>query len=147
MREVQINRNLILREDGKLFNVHTGEEFIPKSRCGRKGNLYIQVRVMNKNWPLHQLVMQFFGPPKPAENYEIDHIDRNTQNNNISNLRWVTKQENANNRKSSLPVGERCCDLSYNEYMRRRSAERYKKHPEKAKEANKRYRDKKKEGS
>lgn len=146
MRQVQINRNLILREDGKLFNVHTGEEFIPKSYCGSKIRPYIQVRMMNKSWPLHQLVMKFFGPPKPGEHYEIDHIDRNTKNNNITNLRWVTKQENANNRKSSLPAGQRRCDMSFNEYHRQRQAERYKKFPEKIKEANKRYLDKKKEG-
>lgn len=130
MREVQINRNLILREDGKLFNVHTGEEFIPKSYCGTKTRQYIQVRVMNKNWPLHQLVMQYFGPPKPGPEYEIDHIDRNTKNNNINNLRWVTKQENANNRKSSLPIGQRLCDMSFNEYHRQRQAERRRKNKE-----------------
>lgn len=146
MRQVKINRNLILREDGKLFNVHTGEEFIPKSYCGTKTRPYIQVRSNNKNWPLHQLVMKYFGPPKPDENYEIDHIDRNTKNNNINNLRWVTRQENANNRKSGLPVGQRRCDMSLNEYNRQRRAEQYKKSPEKIKEANKRYLKKKKEG-
>lgn len=147
MRQVQINRNLILREDGKLFNVHTGEEFIPKSYCGSKISPYIQVRTNNKNWPLHQLVMKYFGPPKPGSEYEIDHKDRNKLNNNINNLRWVTKQENANNRKSSLPVGQRRCDMSFKEYYRQRQAERYKKYPEKIKEANKRYLDKKKEGA
>lgn len=144
MKQVQINKNLILREDGKLFNIHTGEEFIPKSHCGRKPTLYIQVRVMNKNWPLHQLVMKYFGPPKPDENYEIDHIDRDSKNNNINNLRWVTRKENTNNRRTGLPVGQRHCDMSENEYYRQRQAERYKKHPEKIKEANKRYRAKKK---
>lgn len=120
MRQVQINRNLILREDGKLFNVHTGEEFIPKAQYGTRATRYLRVRVRNKNWRLHQLVMKFFGPPKPGENYEIDHIDRNTQNNNITNLRWVTRQENANNRKTSLPVGQRRCDMPLNEYYRQR---------------------------
>lgn len=147
MRQVQINRNLILREDGKLFNVHTGEEFIPKSYCDRRKR-YLQVSVKHKNWPLHKLVMKFFGPPKPAENYEIDHIDRNTKNNNITNLRWVTRQENIHNRKCSLQVGQRLCDIPLKEYHRQRNAEWYKKNPEKAKEiyrqSKKRWRDKKK---
>lgn len=145
MRQVQINRNLILREDGKLFNVHTGEEFIPKARVGRNIQ-YIRVKSMNKMWSVHQLVIKFFGPPKPDGNYEIDHIDRNPENNNITNLRWVTKQENNNNRKDSLPVGERRCDMTLKEYKRRRLAEYRKKYPEKNKEACKRYRSKKKEG-
>lgn len=142
MRQVQINRNLILREDGKLFNVHTGEEFIPKSHVGK----YIQIKIMNKHKCLHQLVMKFFGPPKPDGNYEIDHIDRNPENNNISNLRWVTRQENMHNRKDNRPVGERFCDLPLKEYYRRRCVEYRKKYPEKAKESAKRYRAKKKEG-
>lgn len=144
MRQVQINRKLILREDGKLFNVHTGEEFIPKAYCGVKTRQYFQVRVMNKSWPLHQLVMKYFGPPKPDENYEIDHIDGNEKNNNINNLRWVTHKENMNNRKNNLPVGQRSCDMPVNEYYRQRAAERYNKYPEKIKEANKRYKAKRK---
>ena len=142
MRQIQINRKLILREDGKLFNVRTGEEFIPKAR----GRQYIQIWSMNKLWYLHCLVMEFFGPPKPAENYEIDHFDRNPENNNISNLRWVTHQENIHNRKCNRPIGQRRCDLPLDEYYRRNSARYRKKYPEKNKEAIKRCRAKKKEG-
>lgn len=47
--------------------------------------------------PLHQLVMECWGPKQPAPNYIIDHIDRNKQNNDISNLRWVTYSENMEN--------------------------------------------------
>ena len=41
MREVQINSRLKLREDGKLFNIKTGEEFIPTSKNG-KGYLVVR---------------------------------------------------------------------------------------------------------
>ena len=47
--------------------------------------------------PLHQLVMECWGAPRPSEKHIIDHIDRNKLNNDISNLRWVTYSENANN--------------------------------------------------
>lgn len=111
LREVQINKNLKLREDGKLFNIHTGEEYISRSYRGSKTCQYLQVRIGTKKWTIHQLVMKYFGEPCPGPEYEIDHIDRNTKNNNINNLRWVTRQENIHNRKSSLPVGQRLCDF------------------------------------
>ena len=47
--------------------------------------------------PVHQLVMECWGPEKPDGVYIIDHIDRNKLNNDISNLRWVTYKENTNN--------------------------------------------------
>lgn len=47
--------------------------------------------------PLHQLVMECWGPKQPSPIHIIDHIDRNKRNNDISNLRWVTHSENALN--------------------------------------------------
>lgn len=45
--------------------------------------------------PLHQMVMELFGPPKPkGENIVILHKDNNGTNNSISNLKWGTKSEN-----------------------------------------------------
>lgn len=42
---------------------------------------------------VHQLVAETFIPN--PENYkEIDHIDRNKNNNHISNLRWCDRQQN-----------------------------------------------------
>lgn len=43
---------------------------------------------------IHHLVMEVFGPHKPAPHYQIDHIDGNKINNCISNLEWVTPSEN-----------------------------------------------------
>ena len=53
----------------------------------------------NQGWdrPLHQLVMECWGQKQPSPQHEIDHIDRNKLNNDISNLRWVTRSENRDN--------------------------------------------------
>ena len=125
MRTVQINRNLILREDGKLFNIHTGEEFIPKPNNG-----YYRIRHFGIKKLLHVLVMELFGVPKPAENYQIDHINRDSHDNRLENLRWVTAQENMNNQDKNLPEGHRMRDLPEDVYKRecyKRSRERKKK--------------------
>ena len=45
----------------------------------------------------HRLVLAAFKGECP-NNCECDHIDRNTHNNHIDNLRWVTKKDNINNR-------------------------------------------------
>lgn len=109
MREVQINRNLKLREDGKLFNIRTGEEFISKSF---DWNGYIIVYAKGKYRRVHQLVMEYFGEPCPGPGFEIDHRNQNPLDNNINNLRWVTHKENMNNRKNNLPGGKRLSDFS-----------------------------------
>lgn len=122
MREVVINRNLKLREDGRLFNIKTGEEFIPKS-MNRKGYRTVRCKAYSNNMPgIHLLVMKFFGPPKPGPEYQVDHKDRNKLNNDINNLRWVTPTENCHNKTNNRPIGHRKCDFEdIKEYNRDRS--------------------------
>ena len=45
----------------------------------------------------HRLIAQQFIP-NPDNLPEVDHIDRNRQNNTLSNLRWVSRSENCRNR-------------------------------------------------
>lgn len=112
MREVQINSRLKLREDGKLFFISSGREFKPNP--SKQG--YLRVVSNGKNYRLHILVMELFGPPKPGPEYQVDHINRNKEDNRLENLRWVTSQENNNNKITNRPVGERRCDMPIKEY-------------------------------
>jgi hypothetical protein len=51
-----------------------------------------------KKWLIHRLVgFAFIENPKPNEYTMIDHIDRNRQNNNKDNLRWVNAKINIHN--------------------------------------------------
>ncbi len=43
------------------------------------------------------------------EDLEVDHIDHNTLNNALSNLRWLTKKENAKHRRTSVEAFEWKC--------------------------------------
>ena len=53
---------------------------------------YKRVRVYRK---LVHLILAELFLSKPAGDYVIDHVDNNKQNNNLSNLRYVSRQENA----------------------------------------------------
>ncbi|MBR4642185.1 MAG: HNH endonuclease [Selenomonadaceae bacterium] len=53
-----------------------------------------------KRIPIARVVAECWLGEKP-EGYEIDHIDRNSQNNHYTNLRYVTKSEQMKNRDHS----------------------------------------------
>ena len=55
------------------------------------GNFVKQVK-----YSVHKLVAETYIS-NPNSYTEVDHIDRNKQNNKVSNLRWVTRAENMKN--------------------------------------------------
>lgn len=69
---------------------------------------YRIVAIKKKQYKLHRLVAEAFITNSESKQC-VDHKDSNRTNNNISNLRWATKQENARNvlygNKSKLPRG------------------------------------------
>lgn len=62
------------------------------------GYKYFQVNRDKKriNHLFHHLVAKAFIGDRP-EGLVIDHIDRNSLNNNVSNLRYITQKENTHN--------------------------------------------------
>jgi hypothetical protein len=52
---------------------------------------------------LHRLVAETFID-NPLNLTEIDHIDRNKENNCVNNLKWTTRSENNRNRENGIPV-------------------------------------------
>ena len=62
-------------------------------------NGYIRITlIINKkkqNFYIHRLLAEtFIKNPKPTEYFEVDHIDKQRNNNNIKNLRWVNRSIN-----------------------------------------------------
>ena len=83
---------------GRVFNKTKGTYMRPEIHD--KG--YLRVDLWNnghrKHVKVHRLVAEAFID-NPENKPQINHIDGNNQNNSISNLEWVTNEENARKAK------------------------------------------------
>lgn len=85
------------------YNVYRFDKFTEKlvpckiSKNG-SGYLWTSVRVngQTKTISLHRLIWETFNGLVP-DNFEIDHIDTNKLNNNITNLRLTSRTQNMHN--------------------------------------------------
>lgn len=87
----------------QYFVSDTGEVFNKKYNRFIKTQLnkstgYIQVYIGGKTRNLHHLVCTAFHGQKPDSSFTVDHSNRNKEDNNYKNLKWVTQKENNNNR-------------------------------------------------
>lgn len=113
-----LGRRYVVTEDGELFS-NMSEERVTnfsnlrpiKGYPDSKG--YLKVKLYGKDGRkhtkrIHRLVIESFTRKRTEHffndvtmNYQVDHINQNPSDNRIENLRWVTNEINASNRKSS----------------------------------------------
>lgn len=79
------NGDFIVFDDGRIF-----KRLDPPVSSGG----YKFVRVGKKSYPLHRVIASAFVP-NPENKREVNHIDGDKTNNDVSNLEWVTRKENA----------------------------------------------------
>src|SRR5574343_359593 len=91
----------LITANGEIYFILNNGLLREKKLSTMKTNKYkIVCLINNQNIQnikyVHRLVAEnFIGESE----LEVDHIDRNTENNNVSNLRWVTHSDNLKNRK------------------------------------------------
>ena len=88
---------LIIRpEDGEIDRLYKDGRLVKNVGClDKKGYRYLSRN--NKTVAAHRVIWEHVNGEIPPK-MEIDHIDGNPSNNKISNLRVVTKLENAQNK-------------------------------------------------
>ena len=97
---------------GRVFNTATNK-FVSQSITGPEGSNYFCVNLNEPNKKrvsrkVHVLVARSWLRLDDCTGLEVDHIDINRFNNNLYNLRWVTRTENMNNRS---PRKHNCTSL------------------------------------
>jgi len=106
--------NLRIYADGNIYNERVGR--CHKLRANKDG--YMCTKVFNadgirKTIPTHRLIAMAWIP-NPDNLSDVDHIDHDRTNNNLENLRWVSKSTNQRNQSLSAAntsgfQGVRCC--------------------------------------
>lgn len=91
----------ILFKTGKIYSL------LSKKFLGLRYNNYgytqfiLVINGKRTNRLLHREIAKTFLP-NPNNYLQVDHRDRNIHNNNLSNLRWVSRSQNCLNRQASF---------------------------------------------
>lgn len=96
------NNRLKVFEDGRVLVKKNGE-FVERKLRLRNGynHLHLHFKGKRKCYKVHRLVAHvYLGLDIENPKQMIDHIDRNKLNNNVSNLRIVTNQQNQFNKNA-----------------------------------------------
>ena len=98
--------NYLIYNDGRVYTKNRKRFLIPQEI--KDGYLRVGLsNSENRKWFLIHRLVALHYIDNPNNKQYVDHIDRNTQNNDISNLRWVTTQENMDNRDLISNTGEK----------------------------------------
>jgi hypothetical protein len=92
--------NIQVSNLGNVRKKQTKKEYKPRVKDG-----YLCLKIIKKNIYLHHLVAETFISKRP-EGLVIDHIDGDKLNNKLSNLQYLTNEENSikgNSSTTDLP--------------------------------------------
>lgn len=92
---------ILVREDGMVLRPQGWS----KGSSVRKDKKYLGVRIQGHYHLVHRLVAETFIP-NPENKPTVDHINRDTTDNRLCNLRWATHSEQRDNSSQVLDARE-----------------------------------------
>jgi hypothetical protein len=96
-----------INQAGEVLGVKR-QKILKPGNSGTSGYYYVTLckdSKHHKNYFIHRLLALHFLP-NPLNLPQVDHIDRNKENNSLDNLRWVTRRDNCLNKGLVTTSGE-----------------------------------------
>jgi len=95
--EIQGHESYLIYDDGRVYSKKRNIFMRPHIVKGGYHQIGLYDNNKQKQYYIHRLVGEHYIP-NPYNYKEVDHIDRNPNNNDISNLRWCSPCMNGLNK-------------------------------------------------
>lgn len=109
MRPITSYESYLISENGDIYSKKTFKKFYINIERFKKYKTRVQIGIKNKNGHKNFLIAGLLANtflPNPDNKKEANHIDGNFYNNYVSNLEWLTHQENMDHAFKNGLVGQ-----------------------------------------
>ena len=110
--EVKDYPKYLIYDDGKVYSKYNNTFLKPHSNTRGYLDYMLSENGKRKQFRVNRLVALHYIP-NSYNKPEVDHIDQNIKNNHFSNLRWVTREEQMDNRSVTTNTGHKYIRFIY----------------------------------